>query len=150
MKRNILLSFFILLAVSASADYVVEISKLNMLLKSINYMYVDTVDIHSITESAIRDVLKDLDPHSSYLPADELKQANEQLDGNFEGIGIQFQVLEDTLNVIQTVAGCPAEKVGVLPGDKIIYVGDSLIAGVGLRIRLFRNCCADLKAVWLR
>lgn len=133
MKKHVLLLLLSLISISVRADIIVEMAKLSTLMKSVSFMYVDTVDLHSITEQAIKDVLKNLDPHSAYLPAEELKQANEQLDGNFEGIGIQFQVLEDTLNVVQTISGCPAEKVGVMPGDKIIYVEDSLIAGVGVK-----------------
>ena len=131
-KKYLLLALSAVVATTASADFITEMAKMNTLLKSINYLYVDSVDIHKITEQSMRAILKDLDPHSSYLPADELKQANEHLDGNFEGIGIQFQILEDTLNVIQTIAGCPAQKVGMQPNDKIIYVEDSLIAGNGV------------------
>ncbi len=133
MKKFALFTALSLVSLALQADILVEMSKLSTLMKCVSFMYVDTVDLHSVTEQAIKDVLKNLDPHSSYLPAEELKQANEQLDGNFEGIGIQFQVLEDTLNVVQTISGCPAEKVGVMPGDKIIYVEDSLIAGVGIK-----------------
>ena len=138
MKKIILslafcFSFFCLYAEEVSVDLFLSVSKISTVLKNINYMYVDTVDMKKLSEQAIRDILKNLDPHSAYLPADELKQATEQLDGNFEGVGIQFQIIDDTLNVVQTVSGCPAEKVGVLPGDRIIYVGDSLIAGVGVK-----------------
>jgi len=86
-----------------------------------------------MVETAIVSMLKELDPHSSYIPKSEVDRVNEPLEGSFEGVGIQFQLLEDTLLVVQTIAGCPAEKVGVLPGDRIIYIGDELIAGVKMQ-----------------
>lgn len=92
-------------------------------------MYVDSIDDKKIVDSAIEAMLKELDPHSSYIPKTEVERVNEPLEGSFEGVGIQFQLLEDTLLVVQTIAGCPAEKVGVLPGDRIIYINDELIAG---------------------
>lgn len=139
MKKFFLPLLLCGMTVAAHADLIVEMSKISTLLKAINFMYVDTVDIHKVTEQAMSDILKNLDPHSSYLPVEELKQSTEQLDGNFEGVGIQFQIIDDTLNVIQTVTGCPAEKVGVLPGDKIIYVEDSLIAGVGVKNKTIQS-----------
>ncbi len=99
-------------------------------MSAISKVYVDSINSEKLTETAITAVLKELDPHSSYIPKKEAERANEALKGSFEGIGIQFQMLEDTLVVIQTVSGCPAEKVGVLPGDRIISVNDEVIAGV--------------------
>lgn len=104
--------------------------KLAFLLNVVENLYVDTVDIQSVTDDAIVSVLKELDPHSAYIPKDEVQRANEALEGSFSGIGVQFQMLEDTLFVIQTISGCPAEKVGVFPGDRIAMVEDTVIAGV--------------------
>jgi carboxyl-terminal processing protease len=86
-----------------------------------------------LVETAIEAMLKKLDPHSSYIPKEEVERVNEPLEGSFEGVGIQFQLLDDTLLVVQTVSGSPSEKVGVLPGDRMIYINDELIAGVGMQ-----------------
>ncbi len=107
-----------------------QLRKLSNALSAITNLYVDTVSEKKLVESSIVAMLKDLDPHSSYIPREEVERVNEPLEGSFEGVGIQFQLLEDTLLVVQTIAGAPAEKVGVQAGDRIIYIGDELIAGV--------------------
>lgn len=107
--------------------------KLTNALTAISNLYVDSIDDKKLVETTLEAVLKDLDPHSSYIPKEEVDRVNEPLEGSFEGVGIQFQMLEDTLLVVQTIAGCPAEKVGVLPGDRIIYIGEKLIAGVKMQ-----------------
>lgn len=107
--------------------------KLTNALTAISNLYVDSINDKKLVESTLESILKELDPHSSYIPKEEVERVNEPLEGSFEGIGIQFQILEDTLLVIQTIAGCPAEKVGVLPGDRIIYIEDDLIAGVKMQ-----------------
>ena len=104
--------------------------KLNQVLYYIANSYVDTVNTSEITEAAIVAMLKKLDPHSSYIPAEEVSAANEPIQGNFEGVGIQYQMFNDTLLVNQTIPGAPAEKVGILPGDRIIQVDTTNIAGV--------------------
>jgi len=104
--------------------------KLSNALSAISSLYVDSIDDKKIVESTLTAILKELDPHSSYIPKEEVDRVNEPLEGSFEGVGIQFQILDDTLLVVQTIAGCPAAKVGVLPGDRIIYIGTELIAGV--------------------
>ena len=96
-----------------------------------NY-YVDTVNAEQIVEDAIIGILENLDPHSTYIPADEIKKRREPLQGNFEGVGIQFNILNDTLYVISPISGGPSERVGVMAGDKIIKVDGENIAGVGL------------------
>lgn len=95
--------------------------------------YVDTVNTNAIVEDAIVAMLKKLDPHSTYTNAEETRELTEPLQGNFSGIGIQFNMLTDTLYVIQTVAGGPSERVGILPGDRIIFAQDTLIAGVKMK-----------------
>lgn len=107
--------------------------KLTNALTAISNLYVDTINDKKLVESTLESILKELDPHSSYIPKEEVERVNEPLEGSFEGVGIQFQILEDTLLVIQTIAGCPAEKVGVLPGDRIIYIENDLIAGVKMQ-----------------
>ena len=96
----------------------------------INQMYVDTVNIDRQIEDAITGMLTKLDPHSQYTNAADTKKLNEPLKGNFEGIGVQFNMLEDTLVVIQTIAKGPSEKAGIVAGDRIVSVNDTAIAGV--------------------
>ncbi len=104
--------------------------KLNLAAYAIDRFYVDTVNQDKLAEDAIVGMLKELDPHSTYMNAEEVKEMNEPLQGNFDGIGVQFNMLNDTLFIINTVAGGPSEKVGVLAGDRIIAVNDTAIAGV--------------------
>jgi len=107
--------------------------KLANALTAISNLYVDSINEKKIVESTLTAILKELDPHSVYIPKEEVERVNEPLEGSFEGVGIQFQLLDDTLLVAQTIAGCPAEKVGILPGDRIIYIGTELIAGVKMQ-----------------
>lgn len=107
--------------------------KLGMTEKAIVDMYVDSVDETKITEEAIKAMLKQLDPHSQYTNPEETKELNEPLEGNFSGIGVQFNMRNDTLYVIQTISGGPSEKVGILPGDRIVAVNDTAIAGVKMK-----------------
>ena len=104
--------------------------KLQMAEFAIANLYVDSVDENKLVEEAIIKMLAQLDPHSTYNNAEEVKKMNEPLQGNFEGIGVQFQMIEDTLLVVQPVSNGPSEKVGILAGDRIIAVNDSAIAGV--------------------
>ncbi len=103
--------------------------KLSTILNIIESSYVDSVNREDLVETAIPAILKKLDPHSVYIPAKDLTRANEPLQGNFEGIGISFSMLTDTILVISTIPGGPSEKLGLQPGDKILYVNDSLVAG---------------------
>lgn len=107
--------------------------KIDNLLQLINYAYVDSTDENKLAETAIVALLKELDPHSVYIPKDELEKTNEPLVGNFEGIGIQFNILHDTLVVVSPIPSGPSEKVGILAGDKIIEVDKVNIAGIGLQ-----------------
>ena len=106
------------------------IRKLQIAEMAINNLYVDTVDESKLVEDAIRGMLKELDPHSTYATPKEVKAMNEPLQGNFDGIGVQFNMIEDTLIVIQPVVNGPSEKVGIMPGDRIVAVNDTAIAGV--------------------
>ncbi len=103
--------------------------KISSILNIIESNYVDSVNRNDLIETAIPAMLKKLDPHSVYIPAKDLARANEPLQGNFDGIGISFNMLTDTILVISTIPGGPSEKIGLLPGDKILYVNDSLVAG---------------------
>lgn len=104
--------------------------KLQLAELLVTNFYVDSVDEGKLVEDAIRGMLDKLDPHSSYTNAKETKEMNESLQGNFDGIGVQFNMVEDTLVVIQTIAKGPSEKAGIVAGDRIVAVNDSAIAGV--------------------
>ncbi|MBN2521522.1 MAG: PDZ domain-containing protein [Bacteroidales bacterium] len=104
----------------------------NKLINLFNYVeeeYVDTVNKNELIEKTIPLILEQLDPHSVYIPASELKEINEPLEGNFEGIGVQFNMPNDTVIILNTISGGPSEKVGILAGDRIITIEDSVIAG---------------------
>lgn len=107
--------------------------KLLMVENIVNNLYVDNVDEEKIVENAVRGILDNLDPHSSYSTKEETTSSQETMQGSFSGIGIQFNMQKDTLYVVQTIAGGPSEKVGILPGDRFIAVDDSIIAGRKLK-----------------
>lgn len=107
--------------------------KFNTLLYYMNRMYVDSVDLDGLVESAIRGMLEELDPHSVYIPAEDLQQADEPLNGKFEGIGVRFNIMKDTIMVVSTIAGGPSEKLGIMAGDRIVEVDGELVAGIGIR-----------------
>lgn len=99
-----------------------QLEKLQRALQFIEFAYINKLDDEKLVEDAIRGILSELDPHSVYLSADELRRANEPLEGSFEGIGIQFNLINDTIVVISPIPGGPSEKVGLMPGDKIIKI----------------------------
>lgn len=107
-----------------------QIEKLNEIFNIIRNYYTDTVDEEKLVEDAIGKMLEDLDPHSSYVRSKDVKRSEEGLVGNFEGIGITFQILKDTIMVLEVIPGGPSEKVGLLAGDKIIMVDDTVVAGI--------------------
>ena len=120
-------------------------NKLNALLHVIDDQYVDTVDMSQLVESAMPQILAELDPHSTYIPAQKLEEVNSELEGSFSGVGIQselegsfsgvgiqFTIQEDTIHVNSVVSGGPAEKVGLMAGDRIVTVDDSLFVGKDL------------------
>lgn len=107
--------------------------KFGRLLRLIDSYYVDTTNVDKLTENAIVEVLRQLDPHSVYISKEEVAKMNEPLQGNFEGVGISFNVLHDTLLVVATVPGGPSEKVGLRAGDRIVSVDSKNIAGIGLK-----------------
>ncbi len=110
----------------------IPVSKFEVLMQLINENYVDSINKDELTEAAIVGMLKKLDPHSVYLPPVVQKSATEHLEGNFEGIGVQFNMQNDTVFVVNTIPGGPSDKVGILAGDRIITINDSLFAGVGV------------------
>ena len=107
-----------------------QLNKLMLTESMITRFYVDSVDEAKMVESGVKAMLKELDPHSTYSDPKETKSIMEAMQGNFDGIGIQFNIVDDTLLVIQPTANGPSEKLGVLAGDRIITVNDTTIAGV--------------------
>jgi len=105
-------------------------SKLNVILQEVDKQYVDSIDHGKVTDAAVVAALAELDPHSIYLPPESLQQSEEDLAGNFDGIGIQFNVPNDTAIVLEVIPGGPSEKIGLQPGDRILKVDDKVIAGV--------------------
>ncbi len=112
-----------------------DLAKFNEVMELIRKEYVDTADEDVLIEDAIQHLLSKLDPHSAYISAAERVEANEDLQGGFEGIGIEFNIFHDTLVVVTALSGGPSEAVGLRSGDKIVKVGDQLMAGVGLTNR---------------
>ncbi len=136
MKKAVLMAVLIGGSLAGSAQFRINggdespLRKLQFAEMAITNLYVDSVDEKKLAEDAIRGMLDKLDPHSSYMTPKEVKDANEPLSGNFEGIGVQFNMIEDTLLVIQPVTNGPSEKVGIIAGDRIVSVNDTAIAGV--------------------
>ncbi|MBR2236771.1 MAG: S41 family peptidase [Prevotella sp.] len=158
MKRFLIIIPLIVLAMQAlaqqSAPLEESLRKLQMAQVAISSIYVDEVDNNKLAEDAIRGMLEKLDPHSSYTTPKETKQFTEPLNGSFEGIGVQFNMVEDTLMVIQPVTNGPSEKVGIIAGDRIVGVNDTTIAGVKMskeeimrRLRGPKGTVARLKIV---
>ncbi|MFW5753850.1 MAG: S41 family peptidase [Marinilabiliaceae bacterium] len=133
--RNIfIISLMLLLSVGHSAAQSEDqaLKKVELAWQLISNFYVDSVESDQVAEEAIKAMLKELDPHSSYIPAEDVEAMNEPLEGNFEGIGIEFMILDDTLTVVATIPGGPSEKVGLMAGDQIMEVDGEDVAGVGL------------------
>jgi carboxyl-terminal processing protease len=112
-----------------------QYDKVNDLINYVQQDYVDSVSREVLTENAIEGILDNLDPHSQYIPAEDFTEVEDQLNNNFEGIGIQFRIEKDTIMVIQTIPGGPSEKAGLLAGDRIVKINDSLVAGTGITSR---------------
>jgi carboxyl-terminal processing protease len=113
--------------------------KFEEILTYVNKLYVDTVNDDQLTDAAIVAMLEKLDPHSTYISKDEVNDANERINGSFVGIGIRFQILKDTLVVVQTIPGGPSEKLGIRSGDKIVSIEGQSVAGVGLKTAQVRE-----------
>ena len=114
---------------SNKTEYKNNTDKLSHILSLISNEYVDKVNIDSIIEKTLPDLLSNLDPHSVYIPASDLMAVNEELDGSFSGIGISFMMKNDPISIIAVLSGGPSEKVGLMPGDRIVTVNDSVVAG---------------------
>lgn len=133
--RNVFILTITFLVASLSANSQVndsELEKIQLSWQLIAAFYVDSVNTHELAEEAIIAMLEKLDPHSVYIPAEDVQAMNEPLDGNFEGIGIEFMILKDTLLVVSTIPGGPSEKVGMMAGDHILEIDGKNVAGIGL------------------
>ena len=109
-----------------------NIAKFRDVVTNIDKNYVDNVDISELVDGAIVDMLSNLDPHTSYIPAEELARYSAQLKGSYDGIGIQFAIIRDTITVVKPMEGGPSQRAGLLAGDRIVKVGDELVAGTGI------------------
>jgi len=110
-----------------------KISKLDAIVDLIQNSYVDSISTDTLIEKTIPQMLKNLDPHTSYIPAKELVGVEEEMRGNFGGIGVQFSIQNDTVLVVDVISGGPSSKLGIMPGDRIVTVNDTLLAGKGLK-----------------
>jgi carboxyl-terminal processing protease len=108
-------------------------NKLSTIMNLVESAYVDSINTSEIIEKTIPDMLKNLDPHSTYIPARNMQEVEEEMQGNFSGIGVQFSIQEDTVVIIDVISGGPSQKLGLLAGDRIVLVNDSNIAGVGVK-----------------
>jgi carboxyl-terminal processing protease len=138
MKKLLLcLASSLLLANSAFSQFQMTpgTQKMGLAMYAIKNLYVDNVDENMLVEEGLRAMVKKLDPHSAYMTAEEMKEMNEPLQGGFDGIGISFNMMNDTLFVIEVISGGPSEKVGLLPGDRILLVDKEPIAGVKMANR---------------
>jgi carboxyl-terminal processing protease len=108
-------------------------SKLDDIIDFVKYKYVDTVNTAQMNEIAIEKMLSSLDPHSVYIPASDMNNVNEELDGNFDGIGIEFYIVKDTITVVSAISGGPSEQIGIHAGDKIVKINDTIVAGIKIK-----------------
>ena len=116
-------------AQTPNKNYQQDKTKMDQLLNAINAMYVDSVDFDPLVDKAISEMLTELDPHTSYIPSKDVQAMTEPLQGSFDGIGVTFQLIKDTINVMEVIIDGPAEKVGLMTGDKIVMVDDTLAVG---------------------
>ena len=113
-----------------NSEEIRQLSKFNKIYGYVVGTYVEEVDMQPLVEKAIESMLSELDPHSSYIPAKDMQHVQEQLEGEFSGIGVEFNLLRDTIMVVNTIAGAPAESVGVRPNDRIITIDGENVVGI--------------------
>ena len=131
--RILVAATLFLITLSASSQVLNEGTfKFGRLLSLIDAFYVDSTNLNKLTEKAIIEMLKSLDPHSTYISAKDVKEMNEPLNGNFEGIGVQFNLLRDSIIIIEPISGGPSEKVGIRAGDRILTINSEKVTGIGL------------------
>lgn len=128
-KLIAILSLFSVLSLSAQDQTMLQLQKLNQVYRYLNGLYVDEVEMAPLVESAVTAMLEELDPHSAYIGAEEMKGVQASFDGEFSGIGIEFNIYRDSIIVVNTIAGGPAERVGVMPNDRIIRIDTTRAVG---------------------
>lgn len=133
--RYMVIAFLIAAPQVIQGQWNVEALKLAQVMEKVSHFYVDSIDEGDMVEHTIVRMLHELDPHSSYLSKEDLEELSEQLEGEFEGIGVSFNVLEDTIYIIRTIAGGPSERVGLMAGDRIVKVNGKTVAGIGITTR---------------
>ncbi|TXI82768.1 MAG: S41 family peptidase [Flavobacteriales bacterium] len=137
--RHLPLSFALVLALSQHHTHAQQdndpltTGKLSSLMYHIDRMYVDDVDKNKLVDAAIVSMLAELDPHSIYIPKEDLEEVNEPLKGNFEGVGIQFNIVRDTIYVVDAIPGGPSERIGIRAGDRIVNIDQENVAGVSFK-----------------
>ena len=132
MAKKLILTTYCILFTAYFSHAQMYQQKMATFLNLIDNYYVEETNVDSLVEIGMKEILKKLDPHSVYMNAEEIKKANEPLEGNFEGVGIQFQIYQDTIVVVHVIQGGPSQKVGIQDGDKIIFVDTAKVAGVGI------------------
>lgn len=130
--KVIILPILLFTVAPVGAQFDVNGLKLMEVMDKVSRYYVDTLDEEQFVEKTIVQMLHELDPHSSYISAEELKEISEQLSGEFEGIGVSFNILEDTIFIVGTIQGGPSERVGIMAGDRIVKVNGENVAGIGI------------------
>lgn len=133
--RYLVIALFAIAPQILQGQWNIEAIKLAQVMEKVSNFYVDSVDESDVAERTIVQMLHELDPHSSYLSSEELEELNERLEGEFEGIGISFNILEDTIYIIRAISGGPSERVGIMAGDRIVKVDGETVAGIGISTR---------------
>ena len=139
MKKNLLeilkYTSFIILGVLLSDLFTHDQkkNKIESILQIIEKNYVDSINLNSFYNNSINDIILNLDPHSSYIDAEKFNTVKEDMQGSFSGIGVQFSIINDTIVVVAPIAGGPSEKLGILSGDRIVYVDKELVANVKIK-----------------
>ena len=128
-RKIFIVAILMILSLSAMSQRLGYQNKINQTLLYIDRFYVEEIDRDKIMDKGIESMLHELDPHSVYIPAKDVKKSTEALYGNFEGSGIAFQIMKDTINIVEVTKGGPSETVGILPGDKIIRIDDKPAVG---------------------
>lgn len=142
---SLFLLFFTVNGFAQNPSYQQNAGKMQQMLQAINGMYVDTVDFMPLVEKGIVEMLKELDPHSIYIPKKEVQQTNEPLEGKFDGIGVTFQLIKDTINVMEVIPDGPSDKVGLRAGDKILKVDTAIACGKHVNNKWVQNHLRGVK-----
>lgn len=142
---SLFLLFFTVNGFAQNPSYQQNAGKMQQMLQAINGMYVDTVNFMPLVEKGIVEMLKELDPHSVYIPKKDVQQTNEPLEGKFDGIGVTFQLIKDTINVMEVIPDGPSDKVGLRAGDKILKVDTAIACGKHVNNKWVQNHLRGVK-----